>query len=54
MKKKDLELLNAGYTPIVALANDKKIGIYGMKAKLFSIIVFLLLFIVLVNLAVSI
>ena len=48
-----LASLKAGYTPIPNLIEEKRVGIYGQNAKIFTLIVIVLLFIALINLAVS-
>ena len=55
MSKDEIQFsyLNAGYTPIPNLFEEKKVGIYGKSAKLFTILVFALLLIALLNLVVS-
>ena len=56
MKKKEENFANlkAGYTPIPNLMEEKRVGIHGKNAKIFTLILIVLLFIALINLAVSI
>lgn len=49
-----LSNLDAGYTPIPNLNDERKIGIYGLKAKVFTLVVVLLLIFSLVNFMVSV
>jgi hypothetical protein len=46
--------LNAGYVPIPNLIDEKKVGLFGQNAKIFTSLIIFLLFIAVLNLVVSI